>query len=140
MKLSKKAWYKFPVILDHIPGITSTASKVGAVIIYYCQNEPATIAAEHIAETIGCAGKSVKRAVYALEAADLIAVQRRPGLPSLYALTDHCRELCASALKPATEQRIPQYRSRRARRPLTQAEIDNLNEYMELSNRFEETE
>ena len=79
MKLSKKAWYKFPVILDHIPGITSTASKVGAVIIYYC------------------------------------------------------RELCASALKPRTEQRIPQYRSRRARRPLTQAEIDNLNDFMQIS-------
>ena len=39
MKLSKKAWYKFPVILDHIPGITSTASKVGAVIIYYCRSD-----------------------------------------------------------------------------------------------------
>ena len=138
MKLTKEAWAKLPLVLKGYPGITRSAADVAVVVLHYCQNEPAAIATEHIAKMIGCKCITVKRAVYALEAAGLITVQRRPGLPSLYALTDHCRELCASALKPRTEQKIPRYQSRRAKRQLTQAEIDDLNEYLELSNQFEE--
>ena len=98
MKLSKKAWAKLPLELKGYPGITRAAADVAVVILHYCQIAPAAIATEHIAASVSCGCATVKRAVYALEAADLITVQRRPGLPSLYALTDRCRELCASAL------------------------------------------
>ena len=140
MKLSKSSWAKLPLILKGYPGITRATADVAVVVIHYCQSEPTAIATEHIATIVDCGGATVRRAVYALEAADLITVQRRPGLPSLYALTDHCRELCASALKPATEQRTTQHQSRRAKRQLTQAELDDLNEYLELSNNFDSIE
>lgn len=133
MKLSKKAWAKMSIALLHI-GITDATALVCMIIVHHTQGGSEAIATDYIADTVGHCKRTVLRSIRILEAADLITVQRRPGLPSLYALTDRCRELCASALKPTTEQRTPQYQSRRTKRPLTQAEIDDLNEYLELSD------
>lgn len=113
MKLSNKSWIKLPLIFKQLPGITRAAADVGAYIFHQCQNEPQRISVKEVAELLRLNEKSVRRAVSALAAADLIDVQPAHGKPSVYQITDKCRELCASALaRSDPEQAKPKQRKR----------------------------
>ena len=127
MELPELDYIDMPVILDHI-GLTRTASVVCALIIQLCRNEPAAIPIKYIAKYAGCHPKTVRSAVRSLEAADLVVVQRRreQGLSSIYSITDNCRELCGLPSQSYEKKR-------RTRKPLTQAAIDELNCYLNLS-------
>lgn len=146
MKLTSKSWVKLPLALKQLPGITKAAADVGAVIIHQCaEAEPREISTAEIAEALGYNRETVKRAVRALVAADLIEAERSNGRRSRYRLTDQCRELCASALKPARISGRPPRRAataeeRRAQQiaAMSAQERAEMEEYLSLVNRFEE--
>lgn len=146
MKLTSKSWIKLPLVLKQLPGITKAAADVGAVIVHQCaEAEPCEISTAEIARAIGCGVSTVKRSVAALAAAELIEVERNGTHRNRYRLTDQCRELCASALKPAARS---QSRTRRAvtaeerkaqqLAAMSAAERAEMEEYLSLVNRFEE--
>lgn len=140
MKLTKKSWIKLPLVLKQIPGITRAAADVGAVIIHEVQRgNPVQL--KDVAAVLALNEKTVRRAVQALEAAELIRVDRRHGSASTYALTPHCIELCESAIRsdPAPRARAPKPVYKRSHEMTIEevAAIDpELAEYMKLSNKF----
>lgn len=146
MKLTSKSWIKLPLALKQLPGITKAAADVGAVIIHQCaEAEPCEISRKEIAEALGYAQSTVQCAVKALEAAGLIEAERSNGRRSRYRLTDQCRELCASALKPAARSQSRPRRAvtaeeRKAQQlaAMSEQERAEMEEYLSLVNRFEE--
>lgn len=148
MKLTSRSWIKLPLALKQLPGITKAAADVGAVIVHQCaEAEPCEISTAEIARAIGCGASTVKRSVAALAAADLIEVERNGTHRNRYRLTDQCRELCVSALKPAARiqsgrppRRAVTAEERKAQQlaAMSAAERAEMEEYLSLVNRFEE--
>lgn len=147
MKLTSKSWVKLPLALKQRPGITKAAADVGAVIVHHCaEAEPCEISTAEIADSLGYCVLTVKRSVAALVAAGLIEAERSNGRRSRYRLTDQCRELCASALKPAARisgrppRRAVTAEERKAQQlaAMSAAERAEMEEYLSLVNRFEE--
>lgn len=146
MKLTSRSWIKLPLALKQLPGITKAAADVGAVIVHQCaEAEPCEISRKEIAEALGYAQSTVQYAVKALKAAGLIEVERCTTKRSRYRLTQHCRELCASALKPAARsqsrpRRAATAEERKAQQlaAMSAAERAEMEEYLSLVNRFEE--
>ena len=147
MKLTSRSWVKLPLALKQLPGITKAAADVGAVIVHQCaEAEPCEISRKEIAEALGYAQSTVQCAVKALEAAGLIEAERSNGRRSRYRLTDQCRELCASALKPAARisgrppRRSATAEERRAQQiaAMSAQERAEMEDYLSLVNRFEE--
>ena len=147
MKLTSKSWVKLPLALKQLPGITKAAADVGAVIVHHCaEAEPCEISRKEIADCLGYSSMTVWRAVAALVAADLIEVEHNGTHRNRYRLTERCKELCASALKPARIQssrpprRAATAEERRAQQlaAMSAAERAEMEEYLSLVNRFEE--
>ena len=148
MKLTSRSWVKLPLALKQLPGITKAAADVGAVIVHQCaEAEPCEISTAEIAEALGYNRETVKRAVRALVAADLIEAERSNGKRSRYRLTELCRQTCASALKPAARiqsgrppRRAATAEERKAQQlaAMSAAERAEMEEYLSLVNRFEE--
>ena len=147
MKLTSKSWVKLPLALKQLPGITKAAADVGAVIIHQCaEAEPCEISRKEIADCLGYSSMTVWRAVAALVAAGLIEVERNGTHCNRYRLTDQCRELCASALKPAARisgrppRRSATAEERRAQQiaAMSAQERAEMEEYLSLVNRFED--
>lgn len=148
MKLTSRSWVKLPLALKQLPGITKAAADVGAVIVHQCaEAEPCEISRKEIAEALGYAQSTVQCAVKALEAAGLIEAERSNGRRSRYRLTELCRELCASALKPAARiqsgrpsRRAVTAEERKAQQlaAMSAQERAEMEEYLSLVNRFED--
>lgn len=148
MKLTSRSWVKLPLALKQLPGITKAAADVGAVIVHQCaEAEPCEISRKEIAEDLGYAQSTVQCAVKALEAAGLIEAERSNGRRSRYRLTELCKELCASALKPAARiqsgrpsRRAVTAEERKAQQlaAMSAAERAEMEEYLSLVNKFEE--
>lgn len=146
MKLTSRSWVKLPLALKQLSGITKAAADVGAVIVHQCaEAEPCEISTAEIADSLGYNRETVKRAVRALVAADLIEAERSNGRRSRYRLTDQCRELCASALKPAARiqsgrppRRAATAEERRAQQlaAMSAQERAEMNDYLSLVNKF----
>lgn len=129
MKLSSKSWIKLPLALKQLPGITRAAADVGAYIIHQCSESPQPVSLAEAAELLGLHERTVYRAVSALVAADLIEVQAERGKPSVYQITDKCKELCASALVTVTGSRAS------SKQRMSAAEREEMEEYLSLVNR-----
>lgn len=129
MKLSSKSWIKLPLIFKQMPGITRAAADVGAYIFHQCQTEPQRISIKEVAKLLRLNEKSVRRAVSALVAADLIEVQTEHGKPSVYQITNKCKELCASALVTGSRASSKQR--------MSEAEREEMAAYLSLVNRFD---
>ena len=129
MKLSSKSWIKLPLIFKQMPGITRAAADVGAYIFHQCQTEPQRISVKEVAKLLRLNEKSVRRAVSALVTADLIEVQTERGKPSVYQITNKCKELCASAL--VTGSRVS------SKQRMSEAEREEMAAYLSLVNRFD---
>lgn len=128
MKLSSKSWIKLPLVFKQLPGITRAAADVGAYIFHQCQTEPQRISVKEVAELLRLNEKSVRRAVSALAAADLIEVQTERGKPSVYQITSRCKELCASALAAGSRA------SSSSKQHMSEAERDEMQAYLSLVN------
>ena len=128
MKLSSKSWIKLPLIFKQMPGITRAAADVGAYIFHQCQTEPQRISVKEVAKLLSLNEKSVRRAVSALVAADLIEVQTEHGKPSVYQITNKCKELCASALVTGSGSRAS------SKQRMSEAERDEMQAYLSLVN------
>lgn len=137
MKLTSQSWIKLPLVLKQLPGITRAAADVGAMIIHQCaEAEPCEISTKEIAKALCCDRKTVTRSVAALAAVDLIEVEHSNGRRSRYCLTQHCRELCASALKQA-ENHPYAAKVKPTAAAMTAEERAEMEQYLSLVNCFE---
>ncbi len=95
----KGSWYKVPEVILTDKGLTLADAAVFAHVAQVCQQGSAELSTESIAAETGYSSRTVTAAVRRLSDRHYIAVEQRPGKPSIY------RQLLLPAKRSAPSRR-----------------------------------
>lgn len=141
------AWVRLLLSTLTQEGCTRSAALVLAVIADVATNQGAErraeLSREAIARKAGCTTRTVCRSVQQLQALGLIEVEQHEGAASCYRLTEQVQLGEKKKQQQQNKQMLvsQQRQQRRSkRRSMTAAEVAEMQDYLDLANRFKEDE